>query len=125
MARKWHGSNWINRAKRLAIYDRDGFACAYCKNSVEDGYELSLDHLEPVVRGGANEASNLVTACRKCNSVRGDRDWKAFAKDVAVYLRVPAYVLIDFIAETKERPLNMDRAREILAARNNNMVQGD
>ena len=44
--------------------------CAYCGNAVN----LSVDHLIPRLRGGDDEASNLVTACRSCNSSKGARD---------------------------------------------------
>lgn len=51
------------------IRDRDGCACVYCGAKTY----LSLDHLIAVSRGGSGEDSNLVTACRRCNSVKGAR----------------------------------------------------
>ena len=44
--------------------------CVYC--GATDA--LSLDHLIPRLRGGEDEANNLVTACRSCNSSKGSRD---------------------------------------------------
>lgn len=44
--------------------------CVYCG---ADG-PLSLDHLIPRLRGGADAADNLVPACRSCNSAKGARD---------------------------------------------------
>lgn len=32
----------------------------------------TIDHLIPVSKGGTNEESNLVIACRKCNNLKGD-----------------------------------------------------
>lgn len=49
---------------RSAIFARDGFVCAYC-GDVDGPFEC--DHVVPISRGGSNEKSNLVTACRKCN----------------------------------------------------------
>lgn len=43
---KHNGAKWLQRKKRLALYARDGFACAYCGTSDK----LSLDHLVPRVR---------------------------------------------------------------------------
>ena len=50
----WQGMNWIRQDKRLAIYLRDGLACAYCGHSVESGASLSLDHLKPASKDGCN-----------------------------------------------------------------------
>ena len=44
---KWAGMNWIRKEKRLSIYLRDGLACVWCGQAVEDGIKLTLDHLIP------------------------------------------------------------------------------
>ena len=77
--------NWITQVKRLSIYLRDGLACAYCGHSVENGAQLTLDHLKPHSNGGTNHETNLVTGCQKCNSSRGNRPLATFVKAVAVY----------------------------------------
>lgn len=45
-------------------------ACCYCASREH----LSVDHLIPTKRGGANSGDNLVWACRSCNSSKGARD---------------------------------------------------
>ena len=73
--KKGQGSKWIRPEKRLAIYLRDGMACAYCGATVEGTKKpLSLDHLIPCSKGGGNHEGNLITCCLKCNSRRGDMD---------------------------------------------------
>jgi len=71
---KGQGSKWIRKDKRLAIYLRDGLACAYCGAAAEQGRPLTLDHLLPCSKGGGNHEGNLVTCCGTCNSRRGDID---------------------------------------------------
>lgn len=72
---KGQGSKWIRKDKRLAIYLRDGMACAYCGKGVEEsGAPLTLDHLLPCSKGGGNHEGNLVTCCLSCNSRRQDMD---------------------------------------------------
>ena len=72
--KKWQGGKWIRNDRRLAIYLRDGLACVYCGQSVEeDGIVMTLDHLKPRSKGGKNEPTNLITACKTCNSSRGNR----------------------------------------------------
>ena len=78
--------NWVRQEKRLAIYLRDGMACAYCGTGLEDGERFTLDHIKPTNRGGTNEASNLITACERCNCSKQDRSMWAFAKACAAYL---------------------------------------
>lgn len=78
------GSKWIRPNKRLAIYLRDGLACAFCGDTVEDGAILTLDHLTACELGGTNDASNLVTCCLSCNSSKQDRTiraWFAILRD--------------------------------------------
>lgn len=79
MGRKLNqGSKWITPVKRLAIYHRDGLCCVYCGSTVEEGAFLTLDHITPCELGGSNEATNLITACRSCNSSKCDRPLKQF-----------------------------------------------
>lgn len=102
-----HGSKWITRQKRLAIYLRDGMACAYCGVGVEDGVALSLDHLVCRNHGGGNDETNLVTACSQCNSNRADRDLPDFCNAVAGYINhgVSGQMIIDHIEATRIQPL--------------------
>lgn len=86
-ARKWNGSKWCRPSTRQAIYDRDGFCCAYCGAAAEEGAALTLDHVLAVELGGTNAPTNLVTACLSCNSAKQDkttREWFAFLRDAGV-----------------------------------------
>lgn len=57
------------------IYARDNHECVYCGN----GEKLSIDHVVPLVKGGSNDPSNLVTACLSCNLSKGAKsvdEWR-------------------------------------------------
>ena len=45
-----HGSKWIRKDKRLAIYLRDGFMCCYCGKDLHHAKpeEMGLDHLDAI-----------------------------------------------------------------------------
>ena len=120
-AENWKGMNWIRQEKRLAIYLRDGLACAYCGDSVENGAKLSLDHLTPDSKGGSNEAANLVTCCSRCNSARGNRPVRAFCRAVAEYLDhgVTAEEIERHVRNTSKRSLAGPKAeaKELIARR--------
>jgi len=54
---------------RKNILFRDEFTCQYC--SSRDN--LTIDHVIPISRGGKWEWENLVTACSRCNSRKGQK----------------------------------------------------
>ncbi|KAG8472803.1 hypothetical protein CXB51_034686 [Gossypium anomalum] len=54
---------------RKNVLFRDNFTCQYC--SARDN--LTIDHVLPVARGGEWKWENLVTACAKCNSKKGQK----------------------------------------------------
>ena len=53
---------------RQNIFKRDGNRCVYCGSA----RELTLDHVIPKSREGKTTWNNLVTACKTCNSKKGD-----------------------------------------------------
>ena len=58
---------------RYDVMKRDGFKCALCGSSVDDGVQLHVDHIFPVSKGGKTELSNLRTLCDRCNMGKGAR----------------------------------------------------
>jgi 5-methylcytosine-specific restriction endonuclease McrA len=66
--------------KRDRVFARDDYRCVYCGKRFA-GDELSVDHVEPRVRGGDQSSGNLVTACKGCNTRKGDRRVSAFLRD--------------------------------------------
>ncbi len=53
---------------RENVFKRDRFQCQYCGTSKE----LTLDHLIPKAKGGKTTWNNLITACKRCNSRKGN-----------------------------------------------------
>jgi hypothetical protein len=116
---EWQGSNWIRKEKRLAIYMRDGLACAWCGAGVEDGAQLTLDHLRPSSKDGTNEATNLVTACERCNKARGNRGVREFSRVVAEYLNngITVESVENHVRNTARRKVDLEAAKEMLSRR--------
>jgi len=56
---------------RFKIFQRDEFSCAYCGSKAIDGSELHVDHIVAIKNGGPDKASNLITACTRCNLEKG------------------------------------------------------
>ena len=54
---------------RFNLFLRDGFCCQYCGA----GEDLTFDHVIPRSRGGRTTWENIVTACARCNLIKGGR----------------------------------------------------
>lgn len=59
-----------NQVNRFEIFARDEFRCVYC-GLVQEPEALSVDHVQPRMRGGDGSHGNVVTACRACNTRKG------------------------------------------------------
>src|SRR6266700_787042 len=62
------------------ILERDRYRCHYCGldglANFENSLVMTVDFVVPRAHKGRKEASNLVTACRPCNVVKGRRTFK-------------------------------------------------
>ena len=54
------------------LFLRDASICMYCGARHKDG-ALTRDHVEPISRGGRDRWNNVVTACKSCNTRKGNR----------------------------------------------------
>jgi len=57
---------------RLKVFERDGYKCHYCEKQLTR-FSATLDHIQPVSKGGDNSFGNLITACLHCNAERGNK----------------------------------------------------
>lgn len=62
----------VPKATRSAVFTKTGGKCAYCavrltmKAGEPNSFEV--DHVLPVIEGGADDIANLIPSCRSCNS---------------------------------------------------------
>lgn len=68
---------------RERIFARDAYRCVYCGETFP-AEALSLDHVQPRMRGGDNSEGNLVTACRACNTAKGSLPAWSFLAELPV-----------------------------------------
>ncbi|MEA5550453.1 HNH endonuclease [Anabaena cylindrica UHCC 0172] len=54
---------------RREVLRRDHHSCQYCGTNKR----LTLDHVIPRSKGGSHTWNNVVTACERCNSRKGDK----------------------------------------------------
>lgn len=65
---------WNQWVEILAYFDH---ACAYCRRT---DLPLTMDHLVPISKGGPHTQSNVVPACKSCNSKKGAKSLFAMLK---------------------------------------------
>ena len=63
--------------RREEVFARDGYRCVYCGAQFEPD-ALTVDHVQPRVRGGDSSGGNVVTACGACNALKGHRRLSEF-----------------------------------------------
>ncbi len=59
--------------------------CYYCGKTFKPS-ELTMDHVVPIIRGGLSIKSNLVPACKECNSKKKyllPFEWDEYLKKVS------------------------------------------
>ena len=57
------------KENRQKVFERDKYLCHYCKKQLTR-FSATLEHIQPVSKGGDNSYENLVTACLLHNSQR-------------------------------------------------------
>jgi hypothetical protein len=66
--------------RREQIFARDDYQCVYCGERFESD-ALTVDHVQPRMRGGDRSGGNLVTACGGCNARKGSQRLSHFLRD--------------------------------------------
>ena len=60
------------RFSKTNVYLRDLYTCQYCSNEFIRK-DLTLDHVLPLSKGGKTNWSNIVAACMRCNTIKGNK----------------------------------------------------
>ncbi len=76
---------------RENIFRRDNYECIYCGYS--NSKYMTLDHVIPQSKGGGHTWENLVTACKKCNSLKADYSLEEFGREIPKPYR-PHYLML-------------------------------
>ena len=73
---------WLDALGYPPNTTKEELKCAYCGETA-----THLDHLYPLISdkgptGWGTEPGNLVPCCNKCNSKKGNKDWKIFIDSI-------------------------------------------
>jgi hypothetical protein len=80
----------------LKVLEKGGHRCCYCNKQIEDikkpmkemtseeiSRKATMEHVEPVAKGGSHRAENIVAACFPCNSSKSSKsieEWERYKK---------------------------------------------
>lgn len=73
----------ISRILKERVYQRDEYICQYCgiwcyESYMQNNKAVVIDHAIPVAMGGGIDIDNLITSCRRCNSIKSDLIFDTF-----------------------------------------------
>jgi len=91
------------RFSRLNIYMRDAWTCQYC-NEKKATKDLTFDHVLPRAQGGKTNWTNIVTACRPCNSRKEDRTPEQAKMKLKTVPVEPKYLPAQMVIRMKNIP---------------------
>jgi hypothetical protein len=64
-------SSEAKRKWRQSIKEHWDYECAYCGETEN----LTLDHITPRSKGGTDRVTNVLCACKECNTSKGHQMW--------------------------------------------------
>ena len=73
-----------------SLFCRDANMCAYC-GQVHSNANLSRDHITPIFLGGLDTWTNVVTACKYCNGLKGHKTLKELRWKLSYVPYVPSF----------------------------------
>ncbi|HBL10086.1 MAG TPA: HNH endonuclease [Cyanobacteria bacterium UBA11162] len=77
---------------RREVLRRDRHTCQYCGSTKQ----LTLDHVIPRSKGGKHSWDNVVTACERCNSRKGDRTPQQAGMPLRTQPKAPMHPAVAF-----------------------------
>ncbi len=87
------GRHWkMPPVSRREVFRRDSHTCQYCGSTKH----LTLDHVLPRSKGGTHTWDNVVAACERCNSSKGDRLLQQTGMQLRTKPKAPIHPAITF-----------------------------
>ncbi|MBT8144990.1 MAG: HNH endonuclease [Gammaproteobacteria bacterium] len=103
--------DYIPPLNNQTLFKRDGFLCLYCGEHFPSTM-LSRDHVTPLIQGGADVWTNVVTACRRCNNHKAGRTPEQARMSLLAVPFTPSYAEYIYL---KGRRVLADQMQYLLA----------
>lgn len=85
---KFHYEDRVPALNNKNLFRRDLNLCGYCGKTFRES-QLTKDHIVPVSRGGLNTWTNCITACMRCNNIKGNMSLADCGMDLLYVPYVP------------------------------------
>ena len=98
----------LKKEARADIYKRLNGRCAYCGQLIT--YEnMHVEHVQPLVKNGADSRENMLPSCRDCDFLKGERNLEEFRnmlENIAteVFEKKPEYIVAEKFGLIKVTP---------------------
>ena len=69
----------LTSIERMNVYQKYSGHCAYCGRPLELK-DMQVDHIIPLAHGGADDFSNYMPSCRRCNHYKRASSLEGFRK---------------------------------------------
>lgn len=89
---------YIDQNISWRVYAGDGYRCRYCDRTA---LPLTVDHIDLWEKGGATIEENLISACKRCNKIRGNMAY-------ADWLRSAEYASVSGPLSEEKKQANLD-----------------
>lgn len=85
----------------IAAIHAERCTCPYCGDALTRA-NRTLDHMDPLARGGEHDASNLVACCRSCNSRKSKTPFDRWLRQIPASRRIECALIYIAKHETSE-----------------------
>jgi 5-methylcytosine-specific restriction endonuclease McrA len=76
---KWKRAKSLTRRwQRNHLVNKHGAICGICKEPFESMKDITIDHIEPLAKGGADTPDNYQLAHYECNQLKGSLSLEEF-----------------------------------------------
>jgi len=90
------------RFSKSNLYLRDLYECGYCGQRFAKN-ELTMDHVQPISKGGGTSWTNCITACKTCNWAKGNKTGPQWRPRYTPY--APGYY--ELVRKRKSLPIQL------------------
>lgn len=74
----------FSNPERAQVFEKNDGRCVYCNSQLalhiidvaDDKPYMTIDHIEPLAKGGSHEINNLAPSCLSCNSIKGVKGYQ-------------------------------------------------
>ncbi|MBE9130231.1 MULTISPECIES: HNH endonuclease [unclassified Coleofasciculus] len=95
----------VPAVNRREVLRRDKHACQYCGSTKK----LTLEHVIPRSKGGKHSWDNVVIACQRCNSRKGNRTPEQAGMTLRTKPKAPMHPAVAFAEEFwREQQVNLE-----------------